>query len=354
MLSSMAVHFGNWMAHHTKDNFGFLEKHRQIAVPALSITGWYDQQIGTIRQFTGMVENGMTEHARSNQHLIIGPWGHTLHMTDDWDWIDFGPDTSLDFVEMADLWLKRWSTGEPNQVDDWPPIRLFVMGANHWRNEQEWPLARTVYTDFFLSSNGSANTATGDGKLSREHPHDEPNDRFRYDPRDPVMTLYTPEGQHAPFDQRPLDARGDILNYTTAPLEEPLETTGPVVVTLWASSSALDTDFVAKLTDVWPDGFVQELCYGIVRARYRDSLDAPSLLEPGRPYEFTINLNPTSNLFKAGHRIRLAISSSDFPSFDRNHNTGGDDYADPLLLTAEQTVFHDSSRPSKIVLPVIR
>ena len=167
------------------------------------------------------------------------------------------------------------------------------------------------------------------------------------------MTLYTPPGQNEPQDQRRLDGRDDVLVYATPPLEREIEVTGPVSLRLWAASSAPDTDFTAKLIDVWPNGFAQELCYGIVRARYRDSFEAPSLIEPGRPYEYTLTLNPTSNLFKPGHRIRVDVSSSDFPNFDRNHNTGDDDYASAKLAAASQTVFHDRTRPSRIILPVI-
>ena len=166
------------------------------------------------------------------------------------------------------------------------------------------------------------------------------------------MTLYTPGGQHAPMDQRVLDGRRDVMSYLTPPLEEPIEVTGPVLVKLWASSSARDTDFVAKLIDVWPDGFAQELCHGIVRARYRTSFEQPSLLAPNSVYEYTIKVNPTSNLFKRGHRIRLDISSSDFPNFDRNHNTGGDDYREATLQTAQQTIHHDAARPSRVILPI--
>ena len=167
------------------------------------------------------------------------------------------------------------------------------------------------------------------------------------------MTLYSPPGQQEPQDQRALDGRRDILVYQTPPLDEPVEVTGPVTAKLWAASSARDTDFVVKLMDVWPDGFVQELSYGIVRARYRESFESPSLIEPDRLYEYTIQVNPTSNLFQRGHRIRVGISSSDFPNFDRNHNAGGDDYSESTLVTARQTVFHDGQRPSRIILPVI-
>jgi putative CocE/NonD family hydrolase len=227
------------------------------------------------------------------------------------------------------------------------------MGANKWRGENEWPIARTVYTDFYLHSAGHANTPAGDGMLSSEPSQDEPSDEYRYDPRDPVMTLYTPEGQHEPQDQRGLDGRHDILVYASPPIEDPIEVTGPITMKLWAASSARDTDFIVKLLDVWPNGFTQELCHGIVRARYRESFDQPSLIEPDRAYEYTIQVNPTSNLFKAGHRIRVDISSSDFPNFDRNHNTGGNDYAEVTLMTARQTIFHDQARPSRIILPII-
>ena len=167
------------------------------------------------------------------------------------------------------------------------------------------------------------------------------------------MTLFSPVGQQEPIDQRCLDGRRDVLCYSTAPLEEPLEVTGPITVKLWVASSATDTDFVAKLQDVWEDGFTQELCHGIVRVRYRDSYDNDSLMTPGEVYELTISVNPTSNLFRRGHRIRLDITSSDFPNFDRNHNTGGNDYAESTLMAARQTVFHDVSRPSQVILPVI-
>jgi hypothetical protein len=167
------------------------------------------------------------------------------------------------------------------------------------------------------------------------------------------MTLYAPMGQQEPQDQRGLDERADILRYSTEPLAAPLEVTGPVTMTLHAASTAPDTDFVIKLLDIWPDGFAQELCHGIVRARYRGSFEQPSLITPGEVYEYSIELNPTGNVFLPGHRIRVDISSSDFPNFDRNHNTGGDDYSEATLVSASQTVFHDRMRPSHIVLPVI-
>ena len=345
-LSGVGRHWRRWLSDHASDHFGFLERHRDVAVPALTTTGWYDQQIGAVKHFTGMRESGMTEEARAGQRLIVGPWSHTTDFSDSRvGSVDFGPEAVRDFFQIADDWFAYWLKGERTGVEEWPPIQLFVMGANRWRGESEWPLARTEYTDYYLRSGGS---------LSRQAPPDEPPDSYDYDPRDPLMTLYSPPGQQEPQDQRALDGRRDVLVYQTPPLDEPVEVTGPVTVRLWASSSARDTDFVVKLMDVWPDGFVQELCYGIVRARYRESFASPSLIEPGRAYEYVIEVNPTSNLFRRGHRVRLDVSSSDFPNFDRNHNTGGDDYFESTLVAARQTVHHDQQRPSRIVLPVIQ
>ena len=353
-MPGIARHWRRWLADHATDFFRYLDKHRQVEVPALSITGWYDQQIGTIKHFTGMTANGGSELARQNQRLIVGPWTHTMdEMNRRVGDVDFGPEAERDYYQIADAWYAHWLKGESTEAEEWPPIQLFVMGANRWRAENEWPLARTVYSDYYLHSAGSANTVAGDGRLSSEPPAEEPHDSYDYDPRDPVMTLFPPNGQQAPIDQRALDGRPDVLVFATPPLERPIEVTGPVVVKLFAASSAPDTDFVAKLIDVWPDGFTQELCHGIVRARYRESFETPSPIEPGRVYAYTVQLNPTSNLFRAGHRIRVDISSSDFPNFDRNHNTGGDDYRETTLETARQTIFHDAARPSRVILPLI-
>ena len=227
------------------------------------------------------------------------------------------------------------------------------MGENRWRFEQEWPLARAHYTEFFLHSDGSANTVHGDGALSVSEPGDESPDAYDYDPKDPVMSLMGIDAQAAPRDQSPLSGRGDILVYQTPPLQEDIEVTGPVVLKLWAASSAPDTDFTAKLIDVHPNGLAVNLTYGIMRARYRDGYDNATFIEPGKPYEYTIRLNPTGILFRRGYRIRLDVSSSDFPNFDRNHNTGADFWSDAELRVARQTVFHSAEYPSRLILPII-
>ncbi len=354
-MFGMGGHWRHWLDNHHVDNFGFEAKHKDIEVPALAATSWYDQQIGSIKNFTGIRDNGATEGAREGTRLIVGPWTHAgdqLGRTV--GQLDFGPDAVRDYYEIADQWFRYWLKGERDSgFEEWPTVQLFVMGANKWRGEDDWPLARTRYTEYYLHSGGRANTPHGDGVLSEQPPAEEPPDEYLYDPRDPVMTLFSPPGQNEPHDQRALDGRRDVLVYATPPLEHDVEVTGPITVTLHAASSARDTDFVVKLIDVWPNGFAQELCYGIVRARYRDSFDQPTLIEPGKTYEYTIQVNPTSNLFRAGHRIRLDVTSSDFPNFDRNHNTGGNDYAEATLIAANQTVFHDSTRPSRVTLPII-
>ena len=344
-MFEMSERWRGWLRDHATDHFGFSEKHERVAAPALITTGWYDQQIGAVEHFTGMRRNAATETARTQTRLIVGPWTHAAYTLDGRvGEVDFGPEATTDYFDLADQWFSYWLRGESNGVDEWPAVRLFVMGANRWRTADDWPIPGTSYRDLHLAAGG---------RLTWDAPGDELHDEYDYDPRDPVMTLYSPAGQQEPHDLRALDGRPDVLVYTTDPLEEPVEVIGPVTMRLWAASSARDTDFVVRLADIWPSGFAQELSYGIVRARYRDSFDHPTPIEPGAAYEYNIRLNPTANLFKPGHRIRVDVTSSDFPNFDRNHNTGGDDYSESTLLTARQNIFHDSTRPSRIILPVV-
>jgi hypothetical protein len=268
--------------------------------------------------------------------------------------LDFGPEADRPYADMISRWydyqLKRIDNGLAEEA----PVQLFILGENKWRGEHEWPLARTQYTEFFLHSGGGANTVQGDGRLSTEPlTNDDLPDRFVYDPRDPVMSLMRADAQAAPVDQSPHDHRRDILVYQTPPLAEDIEVTGPILLKLWAATDCPDTDWTAKLAVVLADGLCVNLTYGILRARYKDGYEHPSLLEPGKPYEYTIGLNPTGILFKKGQRIRLYVSSSDFPNFDRNHNTGRDYWSDTGLRVARQTVFHDSKMCSRLILPVI-
>ena len=343
----------DWLANHHVDRWRFREGFRKIDVPVLHRTGWYERLSRTVEMFSGMRAGAATVKARGGQRMIVGPLTHTSDLSRRVGEVDFGPEAQVDYFSLIIPWFDYWLKGEENGAMDTAPVRLFVMGANRWRDEEEWSLSRARPTDLYLRSQGDANGPGGDGSLSPEVPTDGVSDRFVYDPRDPLMSVYNANGHDEPHDLRVLDHRRDVLVYRTEPLEEPLEVTGCPVLTLFASSTAPDTDFIVKLVDVHPDGFAQGLCYGIVRARFRDGFDRSSPITPGRVYEFTIELLPTSNLFKKGHRIRVDVSSSDSPNFDRNHNTGRDDWADPELSVAHQAVLHGPDHPSRITLPVV-
>ena len=353
VFSTLTPPLRRFMGEQNKELWAFRDIHHLVDVPSYGLTGWYDRLVGTIDQYTGMVSNGPAR-LRGEHRLHIGPWGHDIsNMVPKQGPLDFGPEATSTYSGQILRWYDYRFKGVDDGIGSEPPVKLFVMGEDRWRFEQQWPLERTRFTDFFLHSGGSANTVQGDGTLSTDEPGRERPDEFDYDPRDPVMSLMDLGAQAAPRDQSPLDGRNDVLVYQTPPLDQDIEVTGPVLLKLWASSSAPDTDFTAKLIDVRPDGLAVNLTYGIVRARYRDGYDNPSLIEPGTPYEYTIRLNPTGMLFRRGHRIRLDVSSSDFPNFDRNHNTGADFWSDPELRVAHQTVLHDPEHPSRLVLPVI-
>ena len=278
----------------------------------------------------------------------MGPWTHNLPSIAVAGEMNFGWAATLSIEDLQLRWFDYWLKEIDNGLMDEPPVRLYVMGDG-WRDEQEWPLARTQYVPFYLHSGGRANSLEGDGWLSRDPSGSEPTDIFLYNPQNPVPTI----GAGGVYDQRPVERRLDVLLYSTLPLPEPIEVTGPVTVILYASSAALDTDFTAKLVDVAPNGYARNLCEGIIRARYRNSPARPELLEPGQPYKFTIDLLVTSNLFQAGHQIRLEISSSNFPRFDRNPNTGESAGTARSTQPAMQTVYHDTQHPSHLLLPVI-
>jgi uncharacterized protein len=364
---NLAPYYYDWLQHPTADAYWqqwcIEAQHHKVAVPALNVGGWYDIFLGgTIRNYLGMRRNGQTAAAQQYQRLVIGPWKHGLPLSSVSGAMAFGimaEAFAIDFEGVQLRWYDHWLKGIDNGVRQDAPVRLFIMGANAWREEQEWPLTRTQYTRYYLHSRGKANSLHGDGVLSPETPGMEPPDHFLYDPRYPVPTRggglccwagALPQGA---YDQTPVESREDVLVYTTPLLTEDVEVTGPVLVTLYAASSAVDTDFTAKLVDVHPSGFAQNLTDGIIRARYRQSTARPEPIEPGKVYAYTIDLWATSNVFKAGHRLRLEISSSNFPRFDRNPNTGGALATETLLLPAVQTIHHDGTYPSHVTLPII-
>ena len=327
----------------------------QIDLPVLHISGWYDdEQIGTPRNYAGMTRQAPSPLARANQKLVMGPWGHRVNTTQKLGEVDFGPQALIDLRGLELAWFNRWLKGLESD-DARPGARIFVMGTNKWRDEVEWPLARTQWTSYYLHSQGSANSRFGDGLLSTTPPETETSDQYRYDPSRPVPFLTDPTSSQigGPDDYAAIERRDDVLVYVTPPLEEVLEVTGPVRLVLHAASSAVDTDFMAKLVDVHPHGFVQRLCDGMVRARFHKSMSQPELIEPGQIYRFEIDLWNTAQVFFKGHRIGLEIASSAFPKYDRNLNTGEDLGIGTRMLVAAQTIYHDAEHPSALILPVI-
>jgi uncharacterized protein len=370
-LAELPVHgtgrwFDDWIAHPDFDKYwqdqdwSGPEFMSRVTVPVFSIGGWYDLKInGTVEGYIGLRRHGGSDDARSKSRLLIGPWDH-ISFSGRFPDRYFGP---LAQVDLAAEHIAFFDEHVRGQVPASPPprVRIFVMGIDQWRDEEDWPLPDTQYTDMYLNSAGSAATRDGDGSLDLEVPTVDATDRFTYDPRDPVPTaggalLPDTPGLVGPVDQRVVDHRADVLCYTGPVLEEPVEVTGHVELRVFVSSSALDTDVTAKLVDVFPDGRALNLCDGVLRLRYREDPSRPMPLTPGEIYEVTVKLGVTSNVFLPGHRIRLDVSSSNFPRFDRNTNTGGFIARESLedAVPARNEIHHGPAHPSRLVLPVIR
>jgi putative CocE/NonD family hydrolase len=338
-----------------------LNRHAEgVSVPMLHISSWYDIFAeGAPNAFRSIKDHSRFPRARAAQRLIMGPWAHLFPYDQPASRgtgeIDFGAEALIDLratlLDWFDYWLKDIDTG----IMDGPPVTVFTMGENRWQQLADWPPPNAHVVPYYFHSSGAANSLRGDGTLSTVPPDDEPADTYTYDPADPVPTLggnnlTLPLGV---IDQRPVEERRDVLVFTSAPLARAVEVTGPVTVELWAASSAPDTDFTAKLVDVRPDGYAQNLLDGIIRARYRHSFSDPVPIQPGAIERYTIDLWATSTVFLAGHCIRVEVSSSNFPRFDRNPNTGRPIATETELAPAQQRIFHDARHPSHIRLPVI-
>jgi putative CocE/NonD family hydrolase len=341
------------------DPVSYQRKFGRVRVPVLHISGWYDdEQVGTPLNFIGMTRDGATPEARAHQRLLMGPWGHASNAASKLGEVDFGSQAIIDLRGEQVRWFDRWLKPAPDAPGEEAPapVRIFVMGANEWRDEEAWPLPRTEWTPYYLASGGRANSRFGDGALSLDVPAaDAPSDTYTYDPRRPTPFVTEPTSSQigGPDDYAAIQRRDDVLVYTSEPLAEDTEVTGPIRVELYAASSARDTDFMAMLLDVWPTGFAQRLCDGMVRARFRDAMDQPALIEPGRVYHYTIDCWNTSQVFKAGHRIAVQIASAAFPKYDRNPNTGAPLGQTAETAPAEQRIYHDETYPSAVILPII-
>ncbi|ARU62350.1 hydrolase [Tumebacillus avium] len=338
----------------------YQHRFEEIDLPVLHISGWYDdEQVGTPLNFSGMTERAKTEQARKNQKMIMGPWPHRINTSTTLGELDFGPESLIDLRGYHVRFFNHWLKGEPNGLNEEAPVQLFVMGENKWREEQEFPLARTEWTRLYLHSQNGANSRFGDGMLSKDAPRNDAGeaqtDTYLYDPADPVPFLTEPTSAQigGPDDYSQVEERRDVLVYSTEALTADVEVTGPVKMELFAASSAVDTDFMVKLIDVWPNGYAQRLTDGMVRARFREGMERMSLIEPGRVYRYEVDCWNTSHLFKKDHQIRIEIASSAFPKYDRNLNTGAPLGKTAEMMTAEQTIYHTEEHPSAILLPII-
>jgi len=344
-------HFQDWLQHPSYDAYWApinLEKRAsEMIVPALNIGGWYDVFLrSTIGSYKTMTAEAASETARSGQRLIIGPWPHGWNQSSRTGDQEFGPAALIDieplYLEWFDYWMKDGP--EPSAA----PIRIFVMGENAWRDEAEWPLARTSYEPYFLHS---------DGVLSTELPSSNARPKsYEYDPADPVPTLggnIMEPSLRGPYDQSPLDGRDDVLRFTTRPFAQDTEITGPIRAEIYAASSATDTDFMAKLVVVKPGGEAFNLVDGVIRARYREGFEEAKLIEPGKVYKYDIDLWATSYLLSKGDRLRIDITSSNFPRLARNLNTGANFATTTEMTIAHQSIYMTKKYPSNIVLPII-
>ena len=361
---SLAPYYRDWLAHPSYDDYwkaiSLEENYAHIQVPVFQMAAWYDIFLGgSLRNYVLMKSRAGSEAARKGR-LLVEVGGHSggsdQRKIGD---VDFGPAAPYDNEERILQWYDFLLKGQADAYAGKKPVRIFVMGKNEWREEDDWPLARAKPTKYFLHSAGKANSSTGDGQLTDQAPLAEPKDSYLYNPANPVPTIGGPlccDWMHlapGPRDQRTVEERSDVLVYTTPPFTQDTEVTGPVTLELFASTSAKDTDFTAKLVDLWPNGFAQNLTEGILRLRYRNSMERPEPAKPGEIYPVVIDLWATSNVFLAGHRLRLEISSSNFPRFDRNLNTGEDQATSTKMQPATNTVYHDKEHPSALLLPIV-
>ena len=363
--TGLAPYFTDWLAHPNYDDYwkqwSIEDHYAQIQVPVFSMGAWYDIFLGgTLRNYARLKNEAGTEAARRGQRLMIYVGGHAGGSTEKKvGAVDFGDKLPFDLEEVTLRWYDSLLKGIVNGLDHEKSVKIFVMGKNNWREEDDWPLERAKATRYYLRSTTPANGLQGGGTLSTAAPAEEKPDQYVYDPNDAVPTIGGPlccqplPTGVGPQDQRSAEARGDVLVFSSPAFPQNTEVTGPISLDLYVSSSAVDTDFTGKVVDVWPNGFAQNLTEGILRLRYRNSPERPELGNPGEIYHITVDLWATSNVFLPGHKLRLEVSSSNFPRFDRNLNTGEDQARGTHMIKATNVIYHDKSRPSALVLPIL-
>lgn len=348
----LAEYVEDWLRHPNRRCWKFDQVHREVEVPNLDFSGWYDHCGGTMAHLGLMQKHGRTENARTQTRLVIGPWNHNNLGSRKQGPFDFGPAAKFNLQDEMIRWFDRWLKGDDNGMDREPAVRYFVMGSGAWKSASTWPPEGTAPAVYFLDSDGDAHLPAGSGRLLDAPAAAGCPDTYVYDPNDPVPTLWSTALFTEPSDRRRLDYRPDILIFRSPPLATDVETVGYPEVVLYAATSAADTDFFARLVDEDPGGPAMDVAYGMVRARHRHSLDEEDFITPEAVTEYRIRMTATACRFLAGHRIRLEITSSDFPNHDRNHNTGGNDLAETELVAAIQEVHHSRKYPSHLKLPV--
>jgi putative CocE/NonD family hydrolase len=358
---AVVPHYRDWIKHESYDDYwksiSDEERFNKIDVPTYVSGGWFDIFVmGTINGYVGMKNKGATPEARKGARMIIGPWGHGPSQS--FGDVDFTPAALVEQFETELSFFDYHLKGIKNAIETDKPVRLFYMGANQWRSETDWPIPGTKYQELYLGNNGNANSVRGKGTLSFTKPTKTGTDTYQYDPQSPVPTTGgnnccgtpTPSG---PRDQRPLEQREDVLVYTSEFLEKPLTIAGPVKMKLHAATDGPDTDWMIKLVDVHPNGFAMPVSEGILRAKFREGLDKIKLLTPDKVYEYEIEMTGTANVFQPGHRIRVDITSSNFPQFDRNPNTGEPLGTSTKTRIAKQSIHFGGTEISHILLPVV-
>jgi hypothetical protein len=344
---------------------GLIHDDAKINVPGLWFMSWYDVSVGPNLELYNYVRKTASPAVANQQWAVIAPVAHCSYTRATADTVvgerSMG-DARLDYNEIVYGFFDKVLKGESNtRVDSMPKVTYFTMGSNKWQTSDTWPPAGAQPTTFYLTSNGRANSIAGDGTLAASAPDADKPDAFTYDPLNPVLSYggnvccTGTAVQAGAFDQRRMEAREDILVYTTEPFREGTEVSGPIVPTLYVSSDAKDTDFTVKVLDVYPDGRAYNLDESVQRMRYRDGYDKPlAWMESGKVYKAALQPLNTSNYFAAGHRLRIEVSSSNFPRFDRNLNTGGNNYDETKAVVAHNAVHHSKQYPSSISITVVK
>jgi putative CocE/NonD family hydrolase len=368
-LGKENLYWRKWLEHSVNDEYwepaNFLDHLKDMRIPVFHQSGWFDGNgIGTKLNYLRMVS-----HGHPHQKLIIGPWGHTPYASRRVGDIDFGPEAAIDLRQEYLRWFDYWLKGVDNGIVSEPLVRIFIMGSNKWLEDNVYPVERTHFQKWYLSSGGAANTSTGDGRILPEVPAaDSPPDHYTYDPGDPTPApscLNTTESNRylgklledldlrQAYHEKIARSRRDILVYTSEPLTRPLTFAGPIEGVLYASSSCRDTDWFMRLVEVDKEGKLFELVEGKIRARYRRSIKKAVFLDPGEVYKYNIDMWHTGITVPVGHRLRVEVASASFPVFSRNLNTGGHNEKDTDYVPAEQTIYHNAKYPSHVLLPVI-